>query len=102
MVCVAAFLAVRDGVVERCRIAMAPVGVGPVRAEAAETFLTGRTASEGAVSGGGRLALENANPRDSLIRGSKHYREEVLPVMVERAAGSIFRCRKREKEVEQE
>ena len=103
MVCVAAFLAVRDGVVEQCRIAMAPVGVGPVRAEAAETFLTGRTASKELFQEAGRLALENANPRDSLIRGSKHYREEVLPVMVERALLEAFSdAGNGKKEVEQE
>ena len=101
MVCVAAFLTIRDGVVERCRIAMAPVGVGPVRAAEAESFLTGKAASEETLKEAGRLALKNANPRDSLIRGSKHYREEVLPVMVERALSeALTDAESRKREVE--
>lgn len=85
MLCVAAFLRVEEGVVKQCRIAMAPVGVGPVRAAAAERYLTGKEASRETFWEAGKLALADANPRDSLIRGSKRYREEVLPVMVERA-----------------
>ena len=88
--------------VERCRIAMAPVGVGPVRAMEAERFLMGKAAAKEVFSEAGRLALKNANPRDSLIRGSKRYREEVLPVMVERALSeALSDAEGREKEVEQ-
>ena len=102
MVCVAAFLGIREGMVERCRIAMAPVGVGPVRAIEAERFLIGKAAEKEGFSEAGRLALKNANPRDSLIRGSKRYREEVLPVMVERALSeALSDAEGREKEVEQ-
>ena len=102
MVCVAAFLGIREGMVERCRIAMAPVGVGPVRAIEAERFLIGKAAEKEVFSEAGRLALKNANPRDSLIRGSKRYREEVLPVMVERALSeALSDAEGREKEVEQ-
>lgn len=85
MVCVAAFLRLKDGAVEMCRIAMAPVGVGPVRAIEAETYLTGKEASKETFEEAGRLTLKNAKLRDSLIRGSKEYREEVLPVMTARA-----------------
>lgn len=85
MLCVGAFLKVEDGVVRACRLAMGPVGVGPVRAVEAEAYLTGRPATEEAFKEAGRLALRNAAPRDSLIRGSKRYRVAVLPVMVERA-----------------
>ena len=102
MVCVAAFLGIMDGMVERCRIAMAPVGVGPVRAIEAERFLIGKAAEKEVFSEAGRLALKNANPRDSLVRGSKRYREEVLPVMVERALSeALSDAEGREKEVEQ-
>lgn len=90
MLCVAAFLRVEDGMVRGCRIAMAPVGVGPVRAAAAEQYLTGKEASGETFKEAGKLALADANPRDSLIRGSKRYREDVLPVMVERALKEAF------------
>lgn len=102
MVCVAAFLRLKDGVVEMCRIAMAPVGVGPVRAVEAEAYLTGKEASKEAFDEAGRLTLKNAKLRDSLIRGSKEYREEVLPVMTARALVEAYEDAKcREKEVEQ-
>ena len=74
-----------------------------MRAIEAERFLIGKAAEKEVFSEAGRLALKNANPRDSLIRGSKHYREEVLPVMVERALLEAFSdAGNGKKEVEQE
>ena len=64
---------------------MAPVGVGPVRAVEAEGLLLGREGGDALWAQAGELALKNANPRDSLVRGSRKYRLEVLPVLVQEA-----------------
>lgn len=66
------------------RIAMAPVGVGPVRAAAAEAYLKGRELTEAVMARTGELALENANPRSNPLRGSREYRLEALPVIIRR------------------
>jgi len=81
----AAMVHYEDGAVRWVRITMAPVGVGPVRAAAAEAYLTGGPLTEEAMSRAGELALENANPRSNPLRGSREYRLETLPVMVRRA-----------------
>ena len=62
-----------------------PVGVGPVRAVEAESLLLGREGGDALWTQAGELALKNANPRDSLVRGSRKYRLEVLPVLVQEA-----------------
>lgn len=85
MLCVAAWIRREDGVVRDARIAMAPVGVGPVRAVEAEGLLLGREGGDALWAQAGELALKNANPRDSLVRGSRKYRLEVLPALVQEA-----------------
>ena len=67
------------------RITMAPVGVGPVHAVAAEEYLTGKELTDQVMAEAGRLSLENANPRSNPLRGSREYRMETLPVIVRRA-----------------
>lgn len=67
------------------RLTMAPVGVGPVRAMAAEAYLTGKELSDAVIEQAGQLALENANPRSNPLRGSREYRMETLPVIIRRA-----------------
>lgn len=67
------------------RITMAPVGVGPVRATAAETYLVGKELTPPVMTQAGKLALENAKPRSNPLRGSREYRLDTLPVLVRRA-----------------
>ena len=81
----AAMVRVTDGKIEWARITMAPVGVGPVRAEAAENYLEGKEMTDEVFAEAGRLALENANPRSNPLRGSREFRIQTLPVMVRRA-----------------
>lgn len=85
----AAMAKVMDGTVQWVRITMGPVGVGPTRATEAEAFLTGKALTHENMSQAGVLALKNANPRSNPLRGSKEYREQVLPVLVRRALESI-------------
>ena len=81
----AAMVQCSGGVVDWARITMAPVGVGPVRATAAEAYLSGKELDAGTMAQAGRLALENANPRSNPLRGSREYRLETLPVLIRRA-----------------
>ncbi len=90
MLCVAAWIRRQDGLVKDVRIAMAPVGVGPVRAAQAEQFLMGQEGGAALWAQAGALALKNANPRDSLVRGSRKYRLEVLPALVEEALSTAW------------
>lgn len=66
------------------RIAMAPVGPGPVRATEAEELLKGAAIGDEAIEKAAQAAAAQANPRSSLIRGSREYRLRVLPVLVKR------------------
>lgn len=81
----AAMLRLEEGKVAWSRITMAPVGVGPVRAAAAEAYLAGKELTDEVMAQAGQLALENANPRSNPLRGSREYRLETLPVLVRRA-----------------
>ena len=81
----AAMVHVEGGKVTWARITMAPVGVGPVRATAAEEYLAGQELTDEVMARAGELALENANPRSNPLRGSREYRLETLPVIVRRA-----------------
>ena len=81
----AAMVKVQDGKVVWARITMAPVGVGPVHAEAAEAYLVGKEMTDEVLAEAGKLALENANPRSNPLRGSREFRIDTLPVMVRRA-----------------
>ncbi len=80
---------VENGVIKEIMINMAPVGVGPKRARAAEEFLLGKELNEENATEAGKLALKDANPRSNPLRGSKEYREETLPVIIERAVADI-------------
>ena len=81
----AAMVHVEGGKIVWARITMAPVGVGPVRAAAAERYLAGKEMSDEVLAQAGQLALENANPRSNPLRGSREYRLETLPVLIRRA-----------------
>ena len=90
MLNVAAFLAVSQGRIDRVRVVMAPVGPRPQRAAAVEEFLIGKEPSKDLFQEAGSLALENAAPRDSLVRGSKRYRCAVLPELVAQALSAAW------------
>lgn len=67
------------------RIAMAPVGPGPVRAYEAEALLQNAPIDPDVILKAARTAAAHANPRSSLVRGSREYRLQVMPVLVKRA-----------------
>ena len=86
----AAMLHYEQGKVVWVRITMAPVGVGPVRAAAAEDYLIGKELTDETMTQAGRLGLENAHPRSNPLRGSREYRMTTLPVLIRRA---LEQCR---------
>lgn len=84
MLCAAIAAQVKNGAVADVRIAVGPVAPIPFRAGAAEDALRGVKVSDQAIAGAARKALEEANPRDSLLRGSGEYRKHMVEVLVRR------------------
>jgi carbon-monoxide dehydrogenase medium subunit len=80
----AATLGVRDGVVERVRIALYGSGERPVHAARAAELLAGAAPTPEAFAEAARLAAAEADPRSD-ERASGQYRRDVLPVLVRRA-----------------
>ena len=95
MLCVAARVTLENGLMRGVSIVMAPAGPAPRHAAKAERLLEGQAPDAGLFARAGELAREEAEFRSSAVRGSKDYREGVLPVFVrcalaraaERAAG---------------
>lgn len=79
-----AMVKVENGKFVWARIAMGPVGVGPVRAVEAEKWLAGKEVTMENLAEAGKLSLKNANPRSNPLRGSREYREQTLPIIVRR------------------
>jgi carbon-monoxide dehydrogenase medium subunit len=64
------------------RLGLGPVAPVPFRAKECEAFLVGKPATADAMRQAGEIAAGEAHPRTSLLRASKEYRLEVLPVLV--------------------
>lgn len=85
MLCVAAKLAVVNGVIKKASLSIAPVGPGPQRVLEAEEFLQGKAPDRAVFDQAAGLAGKQATFRSSSVRGSKEFRQAVLPVFVVRA-----------------
>ena len=93
---VAALLRLERDVIASARIAAGPVAPIPFRAADAEAFLVGKKPDDDNFARAGELAAQKAQPRDSLIRGSREYRTEMVSVLVRRAlAQAAAACGKR-------
>lgn len=64
------------------RISLGPVAPVPFRARACEAFLAEKPVTPDIVREAGEIAAGEAQPRTSLLRASREYRLEVLPVLV--------------------
>ena len=64
------------------RLGLGPVAPVPFRARECEAFLVGKPVSADTMRQAGEIAAGEAHPRTSLLRASKEYRLEVLPVLV--------------------
>jgi len=69
---------------ESARIALGPVAPVPFRACRAEEGLRGAPISLETMAKAGEMAMRESQPRSSLLRASKEYREEVIKVLVRR------------------
>jgi len=74
-----------DGVCSKVRIAVGPVAPTPFRACEAEAALLGQAPNAETLVRAARLAADAANPRDSVLRGSRDYRKAMVEVLVRRA-----------------
>lgn len=66
-------------------IALGPVAPTPYRARPAEARLRGAALSRQVVREAAAAAVQECSPRDSLLRGSCDYRQEMVQVLVRRA-----------------
>ncbi|MCR4408430.1 MAG: FAD binding domain-containing protein [Anaerolineae bacterium] len=81
----AVVVGLEDGVCREVRIAIGPVAPTPFRAREAEAALVGQTPDAEAIVRAARLAADAADPRDSILRGSRDYRKAMVEVLVRRA-----------------
>jgi carbon-monoxide dehydrogenase medium subunit len=81
----AAVVGVRAGVCDVVRIAVGPVAPTPLRVRQAEDALLGQPPTAEAIARAAELAQQAAQPRDSLLRGSRDYRQAMVGVLVRRA-----------------
>jgi carbon-monoxide dehydrogenase medium subunit len=82
---VAAAIRLDAGRCLEARIAMGPVAPAPHRARAAEEYLQGRPVAETTIKKAAEAAKDEARPRDSVLRGSQEYRQEMVEVLSRRA-----------------
>ncbi len=76
---------VRDGVCDAVRISVGPVAPTPFRVREAEARLMGQSLTTEVIAHAAELAEQAAQPRDSLLRGSRDYRQAMVGVLVRRA-----------------
>jgi carbon-monoxide dehydrogenase medium subunit len=74
-----------NGVCNQARIAIGPVASTPFRAREAEAALVGQSPDAETIAQAARLAADAADPRDSVLRGSRDYRKAMVEVLVRRA-----------------
>ncbi|SMB99504.1 carbon-monoxide dehydrogenase medium subunit [Thermanaeromonas toyohensis ToBE] len=82
---VAVRVQIKDGRWERARICVAPVAPQPFLCQEAAEALIGAKVSQEKIQEAAKIAAELAQPRDSLLRGSRAYRKEMVRVLVRRA-----------------
>ena len=73
------------GGVRDARIAIGPVAPVPFRAAQAESLLMSEPMNQETIADVAAAAAAESKPRTSLLRASKEYRRELIPVLVRRA-----------------
>jgi len=81
----AVVVGVQEGRFTEARIAIGPVAPTPFRAKEAEDVLIGQCVGGAVIKRAAELAAAAAQPRDSVLRGSKEYRKALVEVLVRRA-----------------
>ena len=82
MLNMAAALKIRCGKITKASLSAGPVSTTPLRLTEAEAYLVGKAPSKEVFAEAGRLAEEQASPRDSMLRGSAEFRKELLGIMM--------------------
>ncbi len=72
-------------VFKKAAIALGPVAPIPFRVRESEAGLKGAPLSREAIQKAAALAVRDCSPRDSLLRGSCDYRQEMIPVFIRRS-----------------
>lgn len=75
----------QSGRIRRVTLALGPVGPTPRRMREAESYLEGRVPTHERIAQAGRLAAKESSPRTSVLRASREYRLEIIPVLVSQA-----------------
>lgn len=78
-----------DGVVTSTAITAGPVGPQPLHLREAENFLMGKVLTPEVISRTAKMAASEAQPRTSLLRGSRDYRQELLQVLIIRGLQAL-------------
>jgi len=92
---VAVCLSVKDEKVDNARICMGPVSYCPFRPVRAESMLKGiNLKDKEAIAEVAICASQEANPRDSLLRGSKNYRKVLVKSLVNDALLKLQKIKK--------
>ena len=83
VLCAATVVRLEAGKVASAAIGLGPVAPVPFRPREAEKWIAGRAATAETVRQAAALAQEEAQPRDSLLRCSREYREAMVGVLVQ-------------------
>ena len=81
--CVAAVVHLYGDAFGATAIAVGPVATRPWRASAAEYWLRGTPANEASIAHAADMAQRAAQPRESLLRGSRTYRKAMVAVLIQ-------------------
>lgn len=71
--------------IEKAVIAIGPAAPRPFRASVAEHFLINQQLDNASIHQAGILTRDQARPRSSLMRASRHYRLDIIPHLIEKA-----------------
>lgn len=91
---VACRISLAGDTIKSASIAIGPVGPGPRRAFDAENKLVGSDISPESIQSAAQLVINQCDPRNSLVRGSRKYRMAVINKLAERAIMQAVACAK--------
>lgn len=83
VLCAATLVRLEADLVVSAAISLGPVAPRPFRAAEAERWLAGRPATADTVRQAAALAQDEAQPRDSLLRCAREYRQAMVGVLVQ-------------------
>ena len=82
VLCAATVVTIKEDHFESAAIGLGPVAPRPLRARSAESYLAGAPVSAAVMDQAAILARRETDPRDSLLRCAKEYREEMVAALV--------------------